>query len=310
MSNTLDAKITRKKLFSESDLNEKTKILATKKEMKTLATKAELKAEQDKIVKIETYGLGLFIVQSYFNNDGARLYLIFQPIYKNFTTFSGLPYTISEWEFKGLSNEKRTLPYTANKNLSPKLVWNKSRLILRFKEKCLKQEDQAPFTPDNVVHLFIVYELDGWLRDLSTDFTLTDCLFETVKLTKNADPDKYKYSSYGKGFDSRSEFSLPDGSIGKNAIIFGADMSSSVYIDNANKIVLILGEEPTQGLDDTPLKADVQYSINFSRSNRKLCSSLHYDGSNSFLFVNATKICQFKANDSEIKKYPFCLGNI
>ena len=48
MSHTLDAKITQKKLFSESDLNEKTKILATKKEMETLATKAELKAEQDK----------------------------------------------------------------------------------------------------------------------------------------------------------------------------------------------------------------------------------------------------------------------
>ena len=29
-----------------------------------------------------------------------------------------------------------------------------------------------------------------------------------------------------------------------------------------------------------------------------------------FLFVNATKIHQFKAKDSEIKKYPFCLGNI
>ena len=37
---------------------------------------------------------------------------------------------------------------------------------------------------------------------------------------------------------------------------------------------------------------------------------LHYNGSNSFLFVNATKIYQFKAKDSEIKKYPLCLGNI
>ena len=32
--------------------------------------------------------------------------------------------------------------------------------------------------------------------------------------------------------------------------------------------------------------------------------------SNCFLFVNATKIYKFKANDSEIKKYPLCLGNI
>ena len=38
--------------------------------------------------------------------------------------------------------------------------------------------------------------------------------------------------------------------------------------------------------------------------------NLHYNGSNSFLFVNATKIYQFKSKDSEIKKYPLCLWNI
>ena len=65
-------------------------------------------------------------------------------------------------------------------------------------------------------------------------------------------------------------------------------MSSSVHIDFKKKNILILGKGPTQ--DDTTLKAVGQYSINFSRSNRKLCLSLHYHGSNSFLFVNATKI--------------------
>ena len=48
------------------------------------------------------------------------------------------------------------------------------------------------------------------------------------------------------GFDSSSEFSFTDGSIGKNNIIFGADMSSSVHIDNKNKDILILGEWITQ----------------------------------------------------------------
>ena len=38
--------------------------------------------------------------------------------------------------------------------------------------------------------------------------------------------------------------------------------------------------------------------------------SLHYNGSNSFLFVNVVKIYQFKAKDSEIKLYPLFLGNI
>ena len=53
-SNTLDAKITQKKLVNEYDLNEKIKTLATKEEIKTLATKRELKAEQDKGAKLQT----------------------------------------------------------------------------------------------------------------------------------------------------------------------------------------------------------------------------------------------------------------
>ena len=131
-----------------------------------------------------------------------------------------------------------------------------------------------------------------------------------MKLTKNADPDKYKYSGYGIGFDSRSAFSLLDGSMGKTAIIFGVDMSSSVHIDNKGKDVLILGEGLTQGSDDTTLTAEAKYPIKLTQSNRKFCWSLHYNGSDTFLFVNATKIYQFKAKNSEIKKYPLFLGNI
>ena len=81
-------------------------------------------------------------------------------------------------------------------------------------------------------------------------------------------------------------------------------MSSFVHIDNENKDNLILGKGPTQRLDDTTLTAEAQYLIDFSRSNRKSCLSLHYNGSNSFLFVNATKVYQFKAKDSETKNIP------
>ena len=38
--------------------------------------------------------------------------------------------------------------------------------------------------------------------------------------------------------------------MGKNVIIFGADMSSSVHIDNKGKDILIFGEGPTQGLGE------------------------------------------------------------
>ena len=65
-NNILDTKITQKKLVIESDLNKKIKTLATKDDIKTLATKTELNAEQDKIVKLLTYDLIIFIGQSYF----------------------------------------------------------------------------------------------------------------------------------------------------------------------------------------------------------------------------------------------------
>ena len=66
--------------------------------------------------------------------------------------------------------------------------------------------------------LYISYTLGLQLRNVNTNFTLGNCLFGSVKLTKNADPDKYKYSGYGIGFDSRSEFLFTDGSYGKNVI--------------------------------------------------------------------------------------------
>ena len=62
------------------------------------------------------------------------------------------------------------------------------------------------FIHGNVVNLYISYELDTWSRDLNTDFTLGNCLFGAVKLTKNDDPDKYGHIGYGIGFDARSQF--------------------------------------------------------------------------------------------------------
>ena len=103
-----------------------------------------------------------------------------------------------------MSNEKVTNPYITNKILSPKLLWNKSRLRLRLGGSYLKQEHATRSTPNSVVNLFIAWELNIWSRDLDTDFTLKDCLFGTLKPTKNGDPDKYSYSWYGTGFDSRS----------------------------------------------------------------------------------------------------------
>ena len=135
-------------------------------------------------------------------------------------------------------------------------------------------------------------------------------LFRSVEKIKNTDPYKCKYSGYGKGVDSRSEISFIDGIAGKNVMFFGADMNSSVDIDNKNKIILILGDRPTQWLDDATLIAEAKYPIDFTQSRKRSVWTLNYNGSNSLLFVNAIKIYQFKAKGSKIKDYALCLGNI
>ena len=86
-------------------------------------------------------------------------------------------------------------------------------------------------------------------------------------------------------------------------------MSSSTKIDNRKKDILILGKGPLQGLEHT-LSAEKMYSINFAEHNKKFCLSLHYNGANSYLFVNGKQIHKFKVKDSEIVATPLCLRNI
>ena len=76
-------------------------------------------------------------------------------------------------------------------------------------------------------------------------------------------------------------------------------MSSSTKTDNRKKGILISSKGPKQGLENT-LYAEKKYSIDFTEKNKKFCLTLHYNGTNSYLFVNGTEIAKFKAKDSEI----------
>ena len=138
----------------------------------------------------------------------------------------------------------------------------------KFNGHCLVKNNIS--IAKQVINLFISYILGSQLRFLNTDFTLGNCLFGAVKLTKNANLDKCKYINYGIGFDSRPEFLLPDGSYGKNIIIFGADMSSSIHVDNKRKDILTFGQKPTQRLDDTTLAAEANYPINLHNQEKDL----------------------------------------
>ena len=70
------------------------------------------------------------------------------------------------------------------------------------------------------INIFISQLVNQWTRDLNTDCTIGSCLLVSVKLTKtkNVNLDKYKYSGYSIGFDSRSKFSFKYINLGKTRL--------------------------------------------------------------------------------------------
>ena len=245
---------------------------------------------------------------NYFDEDGNQNYYIFQPLskYLKVVNVNNANYILS-WKSRGLNDIKIESIKTNNYSLNPRIDhYDMSRIRIKFDGSFLNR-----FPPTilhgNIVNIYIVYEITSDYKDINYP-TLENCLFGSVKLTKNANFDKYGYSGYGIGFDRETSFSFGN-DFGKNVIIFGVDMSSSTKVDSRKKDILILGGGPTQGLEST-LCAEKMYSINFTKNNTKFCLSLHYNGANSYLFVNVTEIIKFKAKDSEILAYSLCLGNI
>ena len=184
--------------------------------------------------------------KQYFDEgSGKQNYLVFLPLRKYFkvNSVAGVVDHVLSWQSKVLSNESIKPPATTNNNLTPEFNYYGTKTKIKFTGSCLKQSNHI-FTHKKVVNIYIVYELPASSLHTS-DPTIKNCLFGAAILTKNADIEKYKYSGYGIGFDKRSSFSFPSGGFGQNVLIFGADMSTSIHIDNKKKDILVLGRGPT-----------------------------------------------------------------
>ena len=145
---------------------------------------------------------------------------------------------VSSWKSKGLSTESIKPPTTSDNSLTPALNYYSTKIRVKFTGSCLKQS-KISYTHGKVVNIYIVYEL-GASSSHNNDPTLKKSLFAAVTLTKNADIDKYGYSSYGIVFDRRSSFSFAGGGFGQNVLIFRVDMSFSAHSDNKKKDILVL----------------------------------------------------------------------
>ena len=189
-------------------------------------------------------------------------------MYKYFKTINSIG-NISALKSKGLSNERIKTPSTSRNFLNPLLDYVNTEIRVKFSGSCLKQ-DKATHNHGTIVNIHIVYEIS--INDNINSYpTLENCLFGAVSLTKHVDIDQYKYSGYGIGFERKGEFSFGCNGFDRNAIIFGADISSSVHANNKTKNILVLGKDFVQGLDNTIIYAEKLYSINFTENNKKFC---------------------------------------
>ena len=214
---------------------------------------------------------------------------------------------VSSWKSKGLPDEKNISTTTSTDKSATKTIYDKSRIEVRFNGDLLRQI-QVTYNHGPVVNIYIVYETTSDTK--TSNVTLENCLFSAIKLTKNADVDKYKYSGYGIGFDSTGSFSHPSGGNDTKVIISGADLRSSEHANNKVDNLLVLGKAFMQGINSTTIYAVKMYSTNFTDDNKKFCLHLHHNGDNSYLFVNGKEIHKFEAKDSEVVPYPLCLGSL
>ena len=116
------------------------------------------------------------------------------------------------------------------------------------------------------------------------------------KLGDTTDRHKYIYSGYGIEFDRTGQFTHLNGGTSRNVVIFGAGSSNSRHTTNKTQSILVLGNGFAQKINNTTMYAEKMYSSNFTAENKVFCLSLHYNGDDSYSFVNGKEVTKFEAN--------------
>ena len=261
------------KKISDSITSNKSRHLQIKNELKIL----------------QKFDAAYFRGKNYFDgNDGAQKSLVFQ---------------VGEKYFKnhfGSSSSKIE-------------IWKSKGLFIYIIKVCsfFEQKKENIIKNGSIVNIYLVCSLSQ--KTIDSDNVLKNCLFGAIKVTNpgdTTDTDKYIYSGYGLGFDRTAQFSHPQGGMARNIIIFGVNSSNSIHATNKTQNILILGHGLTQKVNNTTISAEKMYSPNFSADNKIFRLSLHYNGENSYLFVNGKEVTKFKAKKPEINADQLTIGSI
>ena len=96
----------------------------------------------------------------------------------------------------------------------------------------------------------------------------------------------------------------------RNVLIFGADISFSVHATNRANHIYLMGTGLIQRINDTTIYAEKNFYKNFTDFGKKFMFCLHYNGDDSYLFVNGRQDLKFKAKTDQLVKEKLCIGNL
>ena len=169
------------------------------------------------------------------------------------------------------------------------------------------QQNKVIIPNNDVINIYCIYEIQPISSTRSDTFTVQNALFGAMQITENADTSKCKYKGYGICFDEGGMFSMGNINNGRNVLIFGVDESSVIHTNNTANNIYVMGDGIVQGINDTTLYAEKIYSQNFTQPSKKFILSLHYNGDDSYLFVNGKQELKFKAKTNQLVKEKLCI---
>ena len=224
---------------------------------------------------------------------------------------------ISEWKSTGIYNYSNMNAFANAKSNLPNLK-NDGRMHVHLSGNHFQQNKVIIPNNDNVINIYFVYKLDPIASSRGTSFTIQNALFGAMQITKNAtDNTKNNYKGYGICFDERSQFGhtiteegFTHTTNGRNVLIFGAGISFSVHTTNRATHIYLMGDGLTQGINDTTIYVEKNYYRNFMDLGKKFVLSFHYNGNDSYLFVNGRQELKFKCKTDQLVKEKLCIGNL
>ena len=226
---------------------------------------------------------------------------------------------ISTWKSTGIFN------YLDNSNVNavggsggdlPDLK-SDGRLCVYLSGNHFQQNKAIIPNNNNAINIYCVYEIQPIASSRDTTFTIQSALFGAMQITKNADTSKYNYKGYGICFDEGNQFghTITEGGFAhttnaRNVIMFGVDTSSSIQATNRANHIYVIGRGFIQGIHDTAIYAEKNFYRNFTDPGKKFVLSLHYNGDDSYLFVNGRQELKFKCKTYQLVKEKLCIGNL